>query len=132
MNSWQYNISNDFNNSHQQSPKANMRNKCKTQETNLKSKKNGVLQKFPATKLLEKDEDMERKRKREEKRRCKNFDLIFSLIGLYKARKAKSNIFLTLGRNYTIVLPLLTTIQTSPNIFQLFNLVLPSSNSLHQ
>ena len=51
-----------MNNSHQQSPKANMRNKCKTQETNLKTKKNGVLQKFPTKRRLGEDENGERKR----------------------------------------------------------------------
>ena len=38
-----------MNNSHQQSFKANMKNKCKTQETNLKTKKNEEMQKFSAS-----------------------------------------------------------------------------------
>ena len=37
-----------------------MKNKCKTQETNLKIKKNGRLQKISAKEKLEEDENGER------------------------------------------------------------------------
>ena len=61
-----------MNNFHQQSPKENIESKCKN-TTHLKTKKNGVLQKFPAKRRLGEEEDLERKRKRERRESAENF-----------------------------------------------------------
>ena len=46
-----------MNNSHQQPSKENMKTSVKTQETHLKSKKNGKVQQISAKQKLEEDED---------------------------------------------------------------------------
>ena len=45
-----------WNNPHQQSSKENMKSSVKTQETHLKSKRNGSVQKISAKQELEEDE----------------------------------------------------------------------------
>ena len=63
---------------HQQSLKESMRNKCKTQETHLESKKNEELQKFSAKRMLGEDEGKEEEKNREGRRRLQNFSLLSS------------------------------------------------------
>ena len=53
-----------WNNPHQQPSKESMKTSVKIQETHLTTKKNGVLQKFPAKEGLEKM-NMEMKRREE-------------------------------------------------------------------
>ena len=65
INSWQQNISQDLNNSHQQSSHQTWRTSVETQETNLKSKKKCKAIEFSVTKILEEDGDMEEKKNQE-------------------------------------------------------------------
>ena len=121
-----------WNNPHQQPSKESMKTSVKIQETNLESKKKLGAAEISAKGKLGEDGDKEEKNNREGRRRLQIFLLLSSLIGPYIKRKEKSKVIFDFGRNYQIVPLVLPTIHTSPNIFQLFNLVLLSSNSLHQ
>ena len=52
-----------------------------------------------------------------ERRKCRNFISLSLLETLYNKKNKVKDIF-DFGRNYIKVLPLLSTIQTSPNTFQ--------------
>ena len=62
-----------MNNSHQQSSKESMKTSVKIQETHLTTKKNGVLQKFPAKRRLGEDGDKEEEKNREGERSLQIF-----------------------------------------------------------
>ena len=63
---------------------------------------------------------MEGERIKNERRKCKNFISLSLLETLYNNRKGKVKDIFDFGKNYIKVLPLLSTIQTSPNTFQFF------------
>ena len=67
-----------WNNPHQQPSKESMKTSVKIQETHLTTKKNGVLQKFPAKRRLDEDEGKEEENNREGRRRLQNFSPLLS------------------------------------------------------
>ena len=87
--SWQWNISNDLNNSHQQSSKANMRNKCRnSRKHTLKAREVKSCRNFQQKESLEKMKMVRKKRNGNGKRKWQKFHLPFPfLIGLNKEKK---------------------------------------------
>ena len=77
-----------------------MKTSVKIQETHLITKKNGVLQKFPAKRRLGEDGDKEEEKNWEGERSLHIFFLFSPLIGLYMKRKAKSKKIFDFGRTY--------------------------------
>ena len=67
-----------MNNSHQQSPKENMKTSIKTQETNLESKKRWDVAEIPAKGKFEEEENGDGEKKREEEEMCRNLSLLLS------------------------------------------------------
>ena len=67
-----------WNNPHQQPSKESMKTSVKIEETHLTTKKNGVLQKFPAKRKLDEDEGKEEENNREGRKRLQNFSLLLS------------------------------------------------------
>ena len=90
-----------MNNPHQQPSKESMKTSVKIQETHLTTKKNGVLQKFPAKRRLGEDENGDEEKKREEEEKVIELTSS-SLISLayIKQEKAKSKTIFDFGRNY--------------------------------
>ena len=68
-----------------------------------------MLQKFPATKLLEEDEDIERKRKQEREEKVTKNLISSSLLLVYIKQDKVKDIF-DFGGNYPNVAPLLPTL----------------------
>ena len=62
-------------------------------------------------------EDMESERIENERRKYRNFISLSLLETLYNNKKGKVKDIFDFGKNYIKVLPLLSTIQTSPNTF---------------
>ena len=67
-----------WNNLHQQPSKENMKTGVKIKETHLTTKKNGVLQKFPARQELEEDEGFEEEKNWEGRRNFRSLSLLLS------------------------------------------------------
>ena len=73
------------------------------------------LQKFPAKGKFEEEENGDEEKNREEEEKWQKLISSSSIpLAYIKQEKAKSKLILTLGRNDTNVLQLLSTIKTSP------------------